>query len=122
MKNIKFLSGAILAALFIISITHTAKSQEQKKEETITIKTSAVCGMCKERIESNMAFEKGVKSVTLDLKTKVLTITYKPSKTSADKLKEAVTKIGYDADDLPADQKAYEKLPACCKKDQQPHK
>jgi periplasmic mercuric ion binding protein len=121
MKNIKFLSGAILAVLFIISITQTAKSQEQKKEETITIKTSAVCSMCKERIESAMAFEKGVKAVNLDVKTKILTVTYKTSKTDPDKLKLAVTKIGYDADDLAADPTAYEKLPACCKKGNETH-
>ncbi len=121
MKNIRFLLKGFVAVLIFISVTFTAKSQEQKKEETITIKTSAVCSMCKERIESAMAFEKGVKSVTLDVKTKILTITYKTSKTNPDKLKAAITKIGYDADDLAADPKAYEKLPACCKKGNETH-
>ena len=111
----------MVAAFLLISTAGTALSQEQKKEETITIKTSAVCGMCKERIEKDMKFEKGVTAVELDLKTKLLTVTYKPSKTNPDKLREAVTKIGYDADDKPADAKAYEKLPACCKKDSPPH-
>jgi len=111
----------LLAVLIFISLSGQAISQEQKKEETITIKTSAVCSMCKERIESQMAFEKGVKSVSLDVKSKVLTVTYKTSKTNPDKLKAAVTKIGYDADDLPADAKAYEKLPACCKKENETH-
>ena len=36
-------------------------------------------------------------------------------------LKKAVTKVGYDADDLPADPKAYDDLPKCCKKDNEPH-
>lgn len=115
------LLAAIVVAILFFSFSGKTIAQEQKKEETITIKTSAVCSMCKERLESNMAFEKGVKEVQLDIKTKNLTVTYKTSKTSPEKLKTAVTLIGYDADEMPADSKAYEKLPACCKKDNAPH-
>ncbi len=121
MKSIKFLLSTILTVMIIISVTMTVRSQEQKKEETITIKTSAVCGMCKERIEEGMSFEKGVKEVSLNVQTKMLTVTYKTSKTDPEKLRTAVTKIGYDADDKTADAKAYEKLPACCKKGNETH-
>jgi copper chaperone CopZ len=121
MKNIKFSQKALLVFLILISVTLTTQSQEQKKEETISIKTSAVCSMCKDRIESEMAFEKGVKEVKLDVKTQIVTLTYKTSKTNPDKLRTAITKIGYDADDKTADPKAYEKLPACCKKDNAVH-
>jgi copper chaperone CopZ len=93
----------------------------EKKIDTVEIKTSAVCNMCKERLEHNMAFEKGVKSVELDNDTKVLAITYKTNKTNEDELKKAVTKIGYDADELMADQKAHDRLPACCQKGTEPH-
>ncbi len=121
MKSIKFLLSALLTVMIILSVTMTARSQEQKKEETITIKTSAVCNMCKERIESAMKFEKGVTEVSLNVKTKMLSVSYKTAKTNPEKLKTALTKIGYDADDLTADPKAYEKLPACCKKDNPTH-
>jgi len=93
----------------------------EKKIDTVEIKTSAVCNMCKERLEHNMAFEKGVKSVELDNDTKVLIITYKTNKTNEEELKKAVTKIGYDADELMADQKAHDRLPACCQKGTEPH-
>jgi cation transport ATPase len=121
MKNLTNSLKVIVAMLLLTSISLTAKSQEQKKEETVSITTSAVCSMCKDRIESEMAFEKGVKAVNLDLKTKVVTITYKTSKTDPDKLRTAITKIGYDADDKTANQEAYEKLPACCKKGNETH-
>jgi copper chaperone CopZ len=94
---------------------------EEPKEKEIKIQTSAICGMCEERLETNMAFEKGVKSVVLDEKTKVLTIVYKTAKTDPKKLREAISKLGYDADDVEAESKAYAKLPACCKKDVAPH-
>jgi len=96
------------------------------KIETIKIKTSSQCGECKERIEEALAFEKGVKTAELDLKTKIITVTYKKSKTSPEKIRKAISKVGYDADDVAADKKAYSKLDACCKKpddpDAEPHK
>jgi len=51
----------------------------------------------------------------------VLTIKYKKGKNTKENLKIAVTKIGYDADEMPAKLKAYNALPACCKKDTAPH-
>ena len=110
-----------LTTILILLISFGGFAQEKEKTKTIEIKTSAVCSMCKERIEHDMAFEKGVKEVELDLETKVVTITYKPNKTNKESLKKAITKIGYDADDLEAEKKAYDKLPACCKKDAKPH-
>lgn len=84
---------------------------------TIQIKTSAVCEMCKETIEKAMSYEKGVKQFNLDVDSKILTITYYTKRTSPDKIRAAVTKAGYDADERMADPKAYEHLDACCKKD-----
>jgi hypothetical protein len=64
-----------------------------------------------------MAYEKGVKSSSLDVATKILTVEYKPSKTNPEKIKRAIIKAGYDADELVADPKAYDNLNPCCKKD-----
>ena len=54
------------------------QSQETEKKEkqliTVEIQTSAVCGMCKEKLEHDLAFEKGVKYVNLDNETKIITI------------------------------------------------
>jgi len=108
--------------LFLAAVTQFSMAREPlSKEKEIKIQTSAVCGMCKEKIESNMAFEKGVKSVELDEDTKVLSIVYKTSKTTPEKLRKAVSELGYDADDVDADPVAYEKLPPCCKKGVDPH-
>lgn len=86
------------------------------QDTTIAIKTSAECENCKKRIESNIRFEKGVKNALLDVETKILRITYDRKKNSPEKLRESVSKIGYDADDILADAKAYKKLPKCCQK------
>jgi copper chaperone CopZ len=91
-------------------------AQPPVKQAEIAIKTSAQCEMCKERIEKALAFEKGVKRVELNLETKTVTVIYRTGKTEPAKLRKAISKTGYDADDVPADQGAYNMLPACCKK------
>ena len=106
-----------LKTFFIALCFLFAKNIFAQNDTTIKIKTPAQCEQCKKRIEHNMSFEKGVKKVNLDIITSELEISYDKRKTSPEKLKTAVTKIGYDADEMPADKKAYEKLPNCCKKE-----
>jgi mercuric ion binding protein len=120
MKKSVFRINWIFALLLILFFSATCFGQ-QKKADTVEIKTSAVCGMCKDRIEGAMAFEKGVKSASLDVETKVVTIIYNPVKTSVAQLQKTISKLGYDADTIPANQAAYAKLPACCKKDAPKH-
>jgi len=91
------------------------------KFEEIKIKTSAQCDMCKERIEEALAFEKGVKKSELDMETKIITVTYKKGKATPESIRKAISKTGYDADDVKADPKAYSKLDACCKKPEDPN-
>ena len=59
---------------------------------------------------------KGVKAVTLEVESKVLTVIYNATKTDPARIREAVAKVGYDADSIPADKKAYDRLPECCRK------
>ncbi|OOG76841.1 heavy-metal-associated domain-containing protein [Algoriphagus sp. A40] len=103
----------LILSLIVLAIAFTANAQSNVK--TIGIKTSAICEMCKENLEKDLTFEKGVKSVNLDLETKVLNIAYIDGKTNPDLLRKRVTMVGYNADSLPRDPKAYEKLDPCCK-------
>lgn len=88
----------------------------QKDVETITIHTSAVCDMCKERIEKEMAFTKGVTAASLDVETAVLTVSYRTSKTDPEAIRGVLNALGYDADDSIAPQETYEQLHHCCRK------
>ena len=106
----------------ILLVSNLPGFGQEKKNAEIKIKTSAVCTMCKDRIEQGIAFEKGIKDITLDVDTKIATIKYNPNKTTPDDIRKAISKLGYDADTIPADKAAYEKLPPCCKKDAPHHK
>ncbi|MCE7066308.1 heavy-metal-associated domain-containing protein [Dyadobacter sp. CY326] len=104
----------ILTILTVFFIGLNIAQAEGDKE--IKIKTSAICEMCKARIERNLGLSKGVKESNLDLKDKVVTVKYNPNKTTPEAIKATIMNSGYDADDQPANQKAHDKLPSCCRK------
>jgi periplasmic mercuric ion binding protein len=93
------------------------QAQDKKKTSTLDIRTSAVCGMCEKTIEGNLIYEKGVKAVDLDLLTSMVKVEYDPKKTTPEAIRTALTKLGYYADDLPGDEKAFRDLPECCQKE-----
>lgn len=107
----------IISAILLISLASVnVQAQKNSKWQEATIKISSQCEECKERIEKYLAFERGVKKSEVDLDKDVVVITYHSKKTDLDKLRNSISKIGYDADTVKADPKAYEKLPDCCKK------
>lgn len=106
----------ILFSFIALLIMFKANAQETTAE--VKIKISATCDMCKETIEKYVAFEKGVKKITVDVDSKIATVVYNPKKTSPEKIRLAISNSGYDADDVPANKKAYDRLDDCCKKGQ----
>jgi copper chaperone CopZ len=107
-----------MKTILIICIAFLAFSFKQDaKTQLVTIKTSAECGECKERIESKLNYTKGIVFSELDYKTQVLTVKYKPTKITIEQIKQMISELGYDADDLKANADAQKALPQCC----QPH-
>lgn len=112
---------SILAIILTIS-TLVSLAVEPPKTAELKIKTSAKCGMCKKRIERDLGVSKGIVNSNLNLDDKVVTITYNTKKTSPEKIKEVISKIGYDADEVVANQKSHDALPGCCQKSAAAHK
>jgi mercuric ion binding protein len=110
--------GGLAAQAQTTPVVATTKA---KGAEQVQFKTSAVCDMCKSRLEKSLAYEKGVQAAHLDVPSKVLTVTYNPAKTTPTALRTAVQKTGYDADEATADNRAYDRLPECCKKTNATH-
>jgi periplasmic mercuric ion binding protein len=115
MKTIQKLSTFILLLTLFTGVRLSAQAA-QSKMKTIKILTSAECDMCKDRLEKEVSLMKGVKKAELDLATKVLTVEYNPEKTSPEKIRTAIAAIGYDADEVKANNRASKKLPQCCQK------
>ncbi|GGK77422.1 heavy-metal-associated domain-containing protein [Rufibacter glacialis] len=110
-----------MLSLILTGLASVSFAQGGKKVEEVKFKTSAVCGMCKATLEKGLAYEKGVNKATLDVNSKVLTVAFNSDKTSVEKLKKAVNDLGYDADASPATLRAYDRLDACCKKENGSH-
>lgn len=111
-----------LLAFFMLFAITTSYGQETKKNQKAVIKTSIVCDHCKEcetcgaKFQSNMLKIKGVRMYELNDKEKTITVYYNTTKTDLQTIRTAISKLGYDADDVKADVAAYEKLDNCCKK------
>lgn len=90
--------------------------------ETVVIKTTIYCSHCKEcescggLFEEKLKKEKGIKEIALDVKAMTITVTFNPKKTNLEKIRLAISKMGYDADQVKADPVAYSQLDGCCKK------
>lgn len=86
------------------------------QEKTVQISLPKYC--CSESdpiIEKTLAYEKGVESFQLNPVTKSVLVTFKETKTSQEKIEKALAKAGFETPSFPANKRAVEKLPACCK-------
>lgn len=107
-----FLSAILLITIMAVSI----KAEAKPKSETVTIKTSAICGSCKNRIEKVLKATAGVEEAVLNVNNKKVKVKYDPSQITADQIRQVISKTGYDADDVKKDEAAFNKLPACCQR------
>jgi copper chaperone CopZ len=105
----------ILASIFTLYYSNAQELVKTKKTETIVLQTSAQCGDCKERIEGGLNYTKGVIFAELNEDTKKVTVKYKTAIISAQKIKEKIAEIGYDAEEVKATKNGLDKLPTCCK-------
>lgn len=115
----KTLLKSFLLLIGMIAFSNTAFAQ--KTVQTAIIKTVIHCDHCKacetcgDKFNKTLLREKGVQMVELDEKAMTIKVVYNSKKTNLDKVKTAITKLGYDADDLKADPNAYQSLDNCCK-------
>jgi len=111
----------LVAFLLIVAVNQFSVGA-QGKTETAVIKTMIycdhclVCESCSGKLEHELFFQKGITAIKLDDKAMTVTVTYKPDKITLDEIRKAISKLGFDADDVKADLTAYNKLDACCKK------
>ena len=66
-------------------------------KQVVVLSCDLHCQGCCDKIMKNIAFEKGVKDIVCDLKTKTVTVTYDANKTTVPALLLAFDKIGKPA-------------------------
>lgn len=114
MKNL-LRTGVFL--LLLVAGRTQAQDADQSNYASLDIHSNAVCDMCQNTIQTEMLYVKGVQAVKVDLETNTIHVDYKAKKTDPDKLRQAVAKLGYMADNLMPDPEARKALPDCCQKE-----
>ena len=64
----------------------------------VVFATSIHCANCSKKVQENIAFEKGVKDLTVSVPDKTVTVVFNDAKTDTLKLKSALKKLGYQAE------------------------
>jgi len=107
----------IILGILAIGGVAISGSAQVKASMTAKIKTPTVgCDDCKNRIETYLKRYDGVSSVQVNWHQKITTVKYLTDRTNIEEIKTAIANCGYDADDIPATEEAYKRLPKTCKK------
>lgn len=115
MKTLKI----FFAIIFVLGVSLNAGAQSHDHSNMTAMKTESFkvwgnCDMCKNRIESTVK-EAGATEALWDSKTKLLSVTFDPAKTSKDSLSKKIAAVGHDTEKFKAPDDIYAKLPGCCK-------
>lgn len=80
-----------------MSVNAQGKKEKNSNKEEVVFNVSMTCENCKKRIEKNIAFEKGVSDMAVDLPEKTVMVVFNPQKTNVGNLQKAFEKLGYTA-------------------------
>ena len=117
MKNL-IKAFTLLAFVFIAGKSF---SNTTANEDTVVIKTTIYCDHCAQCESCGGKLDgildiKGVKEMKLNVEKMTITVMYNPKKTTPEKIRQGIAKLGFDADDVAADPAAVKELDGCCQK------
>ena len=100
----QFLLIGLMALMPLMTLRADDKqTAKQPVKQTVVLACDLHCQGCCDKIMKNIAWEKGVKDIVCDLKTKTVTLTYDTRKTNLDKLLQAFERIGKPAKEVQQD-------------------
>jgi len=104
MKAIRIISmvAMIICIGFGTILAQDNKKAKPKKTEEVTFIVSMSCDGCKQKVEKNISWEKGVKDMEVNLEKKTVKINYDPKKTTEKKLKKAIENLKFTCEKLQA--------------------
>jgi len=102
------ISGCVLPEIFLDNGDPAISTTK------ITLPT-VQCKMCQNTITQELNELEGVQTVYVNLNEEKVLVKYNSTKVTIDDIKQVIIKLGYQADDVPADIEAYNNLPGCCK-------
>ena len=111
-----YIFSLVSAGLLVLSLSALNSCATKTEAKVAEIKLPTMqCGACVKTISKALEKTEGVKTVNVDLKQKLATVTYLSDRTDLTSLEQAVARAGYDANSTKCDPEAYAALPDCCK-------
>lgn len=87
----------IISAIILICSTVICTAAPRKRLRRVVYATSIDCRNCVNKIQNNIAFEKGVEDLDVSLEDKTVTIDFNEARTDTVKLADAIHRLGYEA-------------------------
>ena len=85
----------IITALMAFSVSLSAGPKKKAELKEVTFSVHLHCENCVNKVQENIAFEKGVKDLKVSLENQTVYVKYDAAKTSEATLKAAIEKLGY---------------------------
>lgn len=117
----KVVKIGLLSALTLLGVNQLAMANSTTKIEVVhgdhkteTFKVYGNCGMCEKTIEGSLKNVKGIDKVDWNRETKMMEVTFDPEVITLTQIKQKIADVGYDTDEIRANDKVYNALPGCC--------
>ena len=88
---------AIISILLVAGSSTVCQAARKKAVKKVVYSTSMHCKACANKVQDNIAFEKGVQDLNIDMEKNTITVEFNPAKTDTAKLAGAIRKLGYKA-------------------------
>lgn len=112
----KAFSLGLLALICFTTASFGQYQQTQKAVGKAVIKTPTIlCEKCQEKVEFFISHRPGVTSVSVNIRKHTTTVTWLNDRTTLENIKTDIANLGYDADDIEAEEYAFKRLPKVCK-------
>ena len=111
-QNPRIMKTRVVSLLMLMGLSSLTLLAGPVKTEKI--KVGGKCSMCKARIEKAANAVDGVTAAEWNVDTRIIEVRYDESRTSNQKIQEAIAEVGHDTELFRADDETYANLPDCC--------
>ena len=110
----------LFLGIMLIVLAFSTQAQDKKnKNAKHTFVVNGNCEQCQRRIQKAAFSVDGVKTANWDIESHKLVVTINEEKTTVEKVKKAIAKVGHDAGEIRATNESYENLHHCCQYDRE---
>ncbi len=95
LMTISVASAATIETSVQISLEDRKPAKKKKDIREVSFHVHLHCQDCVNKVQDNIAFEKGVKDLEISLENQTVEVKYDAAKTSEETLKAAIEKLGY---------------------------